>query len=153
MRESHHYWVERSRDEEKKHAILQNVRELLLRLRQKRCAFAHDRLNQSICLYDERLENIGCAHPEVDEGEGPEILSAAGFILRDISVMTDDERIEVATVAMESRHTLQDLDETIQRGRWTLPVLNEGQDMVMMRKEAMRQKILGRIAEFLGKSA
>ena len=93
MRESHRFWMEHSRNEEERRVIVRQVRELLLRLRQKGCAFAHDRLGLPLCSYNERLENIGCAHPEVDEGEGPEILSAVGFILRDIGVMTDDERI------------------------------------------------------------
>ena len=152
MIESHQYWAEHSRDAEKKRAILQQIQELLLRLRQKRCAFAHDRLGVLVCSEDERLENLGCAHPEVDEGDGPEILSAAGFMLRDIGVMTEEERIAVATVVMEGRSVLQDLDYTAQKGTKTLPVLLEGQEKVMGRKEGVRKEILRKIEELLGKS-
>ncbi|MEK7201208.1 MAG: hypothetical protein AAB737_01055 [Patescibacteria group bacterium] len=57
-----------------------------------------------------------------------------------------------ATVVMEGRKVLQNLDYTVQSGRGILPVLSDGQDVVMMRKEGVRQEILQKIAEFLGES-
>lgn len=153
LRESKRFWAEHSRDERKKRALVLQTRELLMRLWQKKCAFAHDRLGRSLCSYDERLENMGCAHPEVDEGEGPEILSAAGFILRDLGLMSDDDRIAAVAVVMEARNALQFLDFAAQRGRLELPTLSEGQGMAMARKEAERRAFLGKIEEFLRESA
>lgn len=153
MAESQWYWAEHSSDEEKRRAILQNTRELLFRLRQKRCAFAHDRLKLPICSSDERLENMGCAHPEADEGEGPDIISAASFILSRLGVVTEEERLAIATVVVEGRNVLQDLDYDALKGRKTLPMLQDGQSEVILRKEAVRKEILRKIGEFLEKSA
>lgn len=153
MAESQWYWAEHAQDGEKRRAILQKTRELLMRLQQKQCAFAHDRLGLLICGVDERLENMGCAHPEADEGEGPDIISAAGFILRQLGVVTEEGRVAIATVVMEGRAVLQDLDYAAQKGRKALSVLQEGQSDVMLQKESMRQEILRKIDEFLGEIA
>ena len=153
VRESYRYWAERSRNAEQMHAIVRRVRELLLRLNQKQCAFANDRLCPSICSEDERLENIGCPYVEADEREGPEILSAAGFALQKLGVIREEERVQIATVVMTSRTALLSLDDAVHCGRCERPIFQEGQDVVMKRKELARRDILQRIAEFLGERA
>lgn len=150
MAESQWYWAEHAQDGEKRRAILQRTRELLLRLRQKPCAFAHHRLELLICSADERLENMGCAHPEVDEGDGPDVISAAGHILQRLGVVTEKEREAIADVVVKGRKVLSDLDYDASQQRKTLSMLQGGQSDVMLRKEAIRQKILRKIEEFLG---
>lgn len=155
MAESRRVWRERSADSSALRAVLKDIRTLLLRLQQVPCCvFTPDGRHWGLlCAYEDRLEHIGCPYVEADEYEGPELLSAAAFVLRDLGVMTEEERVAVATVIMAARTTLQDLDYAAQKGRKTLSVLQEGQSSVMLQKEAMRQEILQKIEEFLGTSA
>ncbi|MBI2117855.1 hypothetical protein HYT95_03055 [Candidatus Peregrinibacteria bacterium] len=136
MGESHRYWAERSTDGETVQAVLHDIRALLLRLQQSPCCvFTAERLSRGLCAYEDRLEHMGCPYVEADEREGPEILIAAGFALQKLGVIREDERVRIATVVMESRAT------------------QEEHDVVMERKERVRQELLQKIAEFLGESA
>lgn len=154
LADARQYWRERSSNGEKQRAIVQEIRELLLRLRQVPCAFVHDRLRRGLCSYDERLENIGCAHPVADDYEGPELLSAAGFALRELGVVTEEERVACAQICHDTRRDLVELDNSVLCSvPPSLPVLREGQCQAMVQKEGVRQAILQKIAAFLGENA
>lgn len=114
---------------------------MLLRLRQDPCCACEEEHSWGVCAYEDRLEHIGCPYVEVDEYEGPELLSAAAFALRDLGVIGEDERVRVATAVMEGRAALRGLESAAFSSR---------QQEVIPRKEAARQELLRIIAGALG---
>lgn len=139
--ESRRIWHERSADPVAIRAVLEGIRAMLLRLRQDSCCACMEDNSRGLCAYEERLEHIGCPYVEADEYEGPELLSAAAFALRDCGVIGEDERVRIATVVMDGRAALRGLAPAAFRSR---------QQEVILRKEAARQDLLRVIAEVLG---
>lgn len=142
--ESRRVWHERSANPVAIRGALEAVRAMLLRLRQDACCACLEDHSCGLCAYEDRLEHIGCPYVEADEYEGPELLSAAAFALRDCGVIGEDERVRIATVVMEGRAALRGLGPATFRSR---------QQEVILRKEAARQELLRIIAEALGEDA
>lgn len=142
--EGRRIWRERSVDPVAIRAALEGVRAMLLRLRQDPCCACTRADSYGLCAYEDRLEHIGCPYVEADEHEGPELLSAAAFALRDLGVIGEDVRVRIAAVVMEGRSVL----------RWLNPAaFQKCQQEVILRKEAARQELLRIIAGSLGEHA
>lgn len=142
--ESRRIWRERSADPVAIRAALEGVRAMLLHLRQDPCCACTQDDSHGLCAYEDRLEHIGCPYVEADEYEGPELLSAAAFALRDLGVIGEDARVRIAAVVMEGRSAL----------RWLEPAaFQKCQREVILRKEAARQELLRIIAGSLGEHA
>lgn len=141
--ESRRIWRERSADPVAIRAALEGVRAMLLRLRQDPCCACTQDDSHGLCAYEDRLEHIGCPYVEADEYEGPELLSAAAFALRDLGVIGEDARVRIAAVVMEGRSALRGLEPA---------AFQKCQREVILRKEAARQELLLTIAGLLGEN-